>query len=55
MVDLKADSEEKILEIIRKSFDKREKLKAIEVEQMTSTVVEARKKFEKDFSAFLKI
>lgn len=55
MVDLKADSEEKILEIIRKSFDKREKLKAIEVEQMASTVVEARRKFEKDFSAFLKI
>lgn len=55
MVDLKNDSEDKILDVIMNCFAERETLKALEVEQMGSTVVEAKKKFENDLASFLKI
>ena len=55
MVDLRNDSEEKILDGIRRCYSNRNELKNIEKEQMESTVVEARKKIEKDVSVFLKI
>ncbi len=55
MVDLKNDSEDKILDVIMNCFAERETLKALEVEQMGSTVAEAKTKIEKDIASFFRI
>lgn len=55
MVDLKKDSESKIMNVIANCFAEREKLRDVEIEQMRSTVVEARTKIENDLATFLKI
>lgn len=55
MVDMKSDSEEDILDIIKKTFKDRGNLKKAEEREMSSTVAEAKAKLKSDLSKILKV